>query len=177
MANLTAYPIGTPKSGDLIIGTSVPVPGTNQKPTTKNFEIESVASLISRGFVEVTKTLTNAEYLSSKTAGIIIVPGVTGRYIQVVSAYANFVRTSGDVFMFSQDLVLSNNTSMGNLNSDNIQARIPQDLEDIDGDEIAIFGLEAAKPAKGLPLRFGTSSTATVTGSGTVTITVRYQLI
>ena len=43
MANLTAYPIGTPKSGDLIIGTSVPVPGTNQKPTTKNFEIESVA--------------------------------------------------------------------------------------------------------------------------------------
>ena len=66
---------------------------------------------------------------------------------------------------------------MGNLNSDNIQARIPQDLEDIDGDEIAIFGLEAAKPAKGLPLRFGTSSTATITGGGTVTITVRYQLI
>jgi hypothetical protein len=66
---------------------------------------------------------------------------------------------------------------MGNLNSDDIQARIPQGFQDIDGDEVAIFGLEAAKPSKGLPLMFGTPSTATVTGGGTIAITVRYQVI
>ena len=168
--------MGTPKSGDLLLGTSVPIVGTNEKATTKNFGIEAVASLVSRGFEEVTKTLTNAEYLSSKTAGIVIVPGITGKYIQVVSAYASFIYASSS-FFFSQDFVLSNRTSMGNLNSDDIQARIPQGFQDIDGDEVAIFGLEAAKPSKGLPLMFGTPSTATVTGGGTIAITVRYQVI
>ena len=177
MAIANSYPMGTPKAGDLLLGTSVPTLGANEKATTRNFGIEDVASLVSRGFVEVTKTLTNAEYLSLKTAGIIIVPGVTGKYIQVVSAYASFMYTSGAAFMFSQDLVLSNSTSMGNVNGNTIQARIPQNLEDIDGNEIAIFGLEAAKPAIGLPLRFGTSSTATITGAGTVAVTVRYQVI
>ena len=176
MAIANSYPMGTPKSDDLLLGTSVPTPGTNEKATTKNFGIEAVAALVSRGFEEVTKTLTNAEYLSSKTAGIVIVPGITGKYIQVVSAYASFIH-SGASFMFSQDFVLSNRTSMGNLNGDDIQARIPQSFQDIDGDEIAIFGLEAAKPSKGLPLMFGTPSTATVTGGGTIAITVRYQVI
>ena len=177
MAIANSYPMGTPKAADLLIGTSVPTPGTNEKATTKNFGIEDVAALVTRGFIEVTRTLTNAEYLSSKTEGIIIVPGVTGKYIQVVSAYASFMITNSPVFMFSEDLVLSNRTSMGNLNSEDIQARIPQSFEDIDGDEISIFGLEATKPVKGLPLRFGTSTTATLAGSGTLAITVRYQLI
>jgi len=176
MAIANSYPMGIPKSDDLLLGTSVPRVGTNEKATTKNFGIEAVAALVSRGFVEVTKTLTNAEYLSSKTAGIIIVPGVAGKYIQVVSAYASFIYESSS-FFFSQDFVLSNRPSMGNLNSDDIQARIPQDFQDIDGDEVAIFGLEAAKPSKGLPLRFGTPTTATLTGGGTIAITVRYQVI
>ena len=176
MAIVNSYPMGTPKSGDLLLGTSVPRVGTNEKATTKNFGIEAVASLVSRGFEEVTKTLTNAEYLSSKTAGIVIVPGVIGKYIRVVSAYASFIH-AGASFMFSQDLVLSNRTSMGNLNGDDIQARIPQGFQDIDGNEVAIFGLEAAKPSMSLSLIFGTSSTATVTGGGTIAITVRYQVI
>ena len=59
MANLTAYPIGTPKSGDLIIGTSVPIPGTNQKSTTKNFSINEVVTLATENYVELTKQLTS----------------------------------------------------------------------------------------------------------------------
>ena len=179
MANIQSYPIGTASTDSLLVGTQMNVeqPDGVKVNLTRNFTVGQISTLITKDYTEVTRTLTNAEYLSSKTAGIIIVPGVTGKYIRVVSAYASFVYEAPNAFMWSQDLVLSNNTSMGNLNSNTIQARIPQDLEDIDGNEIAIFGLEAAKPVKGSPLRFGTPTTATLTGSGTIAITVRYQLI
>jgi hypothetical protein len=176
MAIANSYPMGTPKSDDLLLGTSVPTPGTNEKATTKNFGIEAVASLVSRGFLEVTKTLTNAEWITLKTAGIIIVPATTGKYIQVVSAYASFIHTGAN-FLFSSDLVLSSRTTITNLTLKDIQARIPQDFEDIDGNEIAIFGLEAAKPILSAPLYFNTLSTATNAGGGTVAVTVRYQVI
>ena len=176
MAIVNSYPMGTPKSADLLLGTSVPAPGTNEKATTKNFGIEDIAALTSRGFLEVTKTLTNAEWIALKTTGVIIVPAVTGKRIQVISAYANFIYASPS-FTFASDLVLSNATTLANLNGDDIQARIPQSFEDIDGNEIAVFGLEATKPTLSAPLRFGTLNTATNTGGGTIAITVRYQVI
>ena len=176
MAIVNSYPMGTPKSADLLLGTSVPGPGTNEKATTKNFGVEDIAALISRGFLEVTKTLTNAEWIALKTAGIIVVPAVTGKHIQVVSAYASFIHAASS-FTFASDLVLSNATTLANLNGDDIQARIPQSFEDIDGNEIAVFGLEATKPTLSAPLRFGTLNSATTAGGGTVAITVRYQVI
>jgi len=50
MAIVNSYPMGTPKSGDLLLGTSTPVAGTNEKPTTKNFSLSQVGSLINAGF-------------------------------------------------------------------------------------------------------------------------------
>ena len=176
MAIVNSYPMGTPKGGDLLIGTSVPAIGTNEKATTRNFGVEDVAALVSRGFLEVTKTLTNAEWKALPTTSIIVVPGVTGKYIQVVSAYVSFIYASPS-FAFTADLALSNTTTLPNFNGDGIQARIPQSFEDIDGNEVAVFELEATKPALSLPLRFGTLGTATNAGGGTIAITVRYQVI
>ena len=48
MAIVNSYPMGTPKSNDLLLGTSVPKVGTNEKATTKNFTIESIAPLINQ---------------------------------------------------------------------------------------------------------------------------------
>ena len=50
MAIANSYPMGTPKSGDLLLGTSTPAINTNEKPTTRNFGIGDVASLINTGF-------------------------------------------------------------------------------------------------------------------------------
>ena len=176
MAIVNSYPMGTPKSADLLLGTSTPAPGSNEKATTKNFGIEAVAALTSRGFLEVTKALTNAEWIALPATGIIVVPAVTGKRIQVISAYASFTYAASS-FFFSSDLVLSNATTLGNLTSDTIQARIPQSFEDLDSNDLAIFGLEATKPTVSAPLRFGTVSPATNTGGGTIAITVRYQVI
>ena len=43
MANITAYPTGTPKVNDLLLGTSVPLPNTDDQPTTTNFTVSSIA--------------------------------------------------------------------------------------------------------------------------------------
>ena len=40
MAIANSYPMGTPKSSDLLLGTSVPRLGTDEKATTRNFGIE-----------------------------------------------------------------------------------------------------------------------------------------
>ena len=176
MAIANSYPMGTPKSGDLLLGTSVPAIGTNEKATTKNFGVEEVAALVSRGFLEATKTLTNAEWIALPTTSIIVVPAVTGKRIQVVSAYVSFIYASSS-FTFTSNLALSNTTTLPNFNGDSIQATIPQSFEDIDNNEVAVFGLEATKPTLSAPLRFGTLGTATNAGGGTIAITVRYQVI
>mgnify|MGYP003645764505 FL=1 len=176
MAIANSYPMGTPKSGDLLLGTSVPTPNTNEKATTRNFGVEAVAALVNRGYIEVTKVLTNAEWIALPTTAIAVVPAVTSKHIQVLSAYATFTSTAGDYFYFTSDLILTNRTSSPNLNSAQIQARIPQNLEGADDTVQTIFELEACQPNL-LALYFSTLSTATNSGGGTVSITVRYTLI
>ena len=46
MAIAQQYPLGTPKSNDLLIGTSIPDPNTNEQPKTKNFAVSGIASLV-----------------------------------------------------------------------------------------------------------------------------------
>jgi len=176
MAIANSYPMGTPKSGDLLLGTSVPRVGIDEKATTRNFGVEAVAALVNRGYIEVTKVLTNAEWIALPTTGIVVIPGVASKRIQVLSAYARFNYATSS-FFFTSDLVLAGSAVLSTLTGDSIQARVPQDFEDIDGDDLAILGLEACSPLLGTPLYFGTLSTATNTGGGTVSITVRYTLI
>ena len=176
MAIANSYPMGTPKSGDLLLGTSIPTPNTNEKATTRNFGVEAVAALVNRGYIEVTKVLTNAEWIALPTTAIAVIPAVTSKHIQVLSAYATFTSTAGDYFYFTSDLILTNRTSSPNLNSAQIQARIPQNLEGADDTVQTIFELEACQPNL-LALYFSTLSTATNSGGGTVSITVRYTLI
>jgi hypothetical protein len=176
MAIANSYPMGTPKSGDLLLGTSVPRVGIDEKATTRNFGVEAVAALVNRGYIEVTKVLTNAEWIALPTTAIAVVPAVTSKHIQVLSAYATFTSVAGDYFYFTSDLILTNRTSSPNLNSSQIQARIPQNLEGADDTVKTIFELEACQPNL-LALYFSTLSTATNSGGGTVSITVRYTLI
>ena len=176
MAIANSYPMGTPKSGDLLLGTSVPTPNTDEKATTRNFGVEAVAALVNRGYIEVTKVLTNAEWIALPTTGIVVIPGVASKRIQVLSAYARFNYATSS-FFFTSDLVLAGSAVLSTLTGNSIQARVPQGFEDIDGDDLAILGLEACTPLLGTPLYFSTLSTATNLGGGTVSITVRYTLI
>ena len=46
MAIVNSYPIGTPKTNDLLVGTSMPTVNTDADPITKNFPISSISTLI-----------------------------------------------------------------------------------------------------------------------------------
>jgi hypothetical protein len=46
MAIANSYPIGTPKTNDLLVGTSMPTVNTDADPITKNFPISSISTLI-----------------------------------------------------------------------------------------------------------------------------------
>ena len=45
MAIINSYPIGTPKTNDLVIGTSMPLSDTDADPITKNFPVSDIISL------------------------------------------------------------------------------------------------------------------------------------
>ena len=91
MAIINSYTMATPKSGDLLVGTSIPAANTNDQPTTRNFGINDVASLISKGFTEATKTLTKAEYQALQATDITLVAAQgVGKYIKVLSITATF---------------------------------------------------------------------------------------
>jgi hypothetical protein len=45
MAKINIYPLGTPKSNDLLVGTSIPNPNTNKLPKTKNFPVSDIVAL------------------------------------------------------------------------------------------------------------------------------------
>ena len=67
MAIANSYPMGTPKSDDLLLGTSVPSPGTNEKATTRSFSLSQVGTLVNTvnlGYTNyvalITQTGTNA---------------------------------------------------------------------------------------------------------------------
>ena len=180
MAIANSYPMGTPKSGDLLLGTSVPRVGIDEKPTTRNFSISEVITLATENYVEVTKTLTNAEWLALATTAITVVPAQVGRTI-ITQAYLTvlgYPTTPSTAMNWNEDLVLGAQTSYSNINADSIQAKIPSSFGDTDTlGQIDVFALNATTPSLNSAITFGVVSTATIVGTGFVSITVRYQVI
>ena len=175
MAIANSYPMGTPKSSDLLLGTSVPDVGSTEKPTTRNFSISDVATLATQGYAEVTKVISNAEWLALATTSVQIIPAPgAGKVIQIILAHAKWV-PSGANFGFNQSLTLGNGT--GGVN-EVAQGTMPSaGYSDIDGDSTYLFTISGAAASSNSAINFGCVNGATLTGGGTLSITVRYQVI
>ena len=91
MAIAQAYPLGTPKTNDLLVGTSIPSPNTNDNPITRNFSVGDILALGSApNVVTTTFTVTNAqlEALGTSDVTLLALAGGTenGEYVQLISA-------------------------------------------------------------------------------------------
>ena len=175
MAIANSYPMGTPKSSDLLLGTSVPDVGSTEKATTRNFSISEVVTLATKNYVEVTKAISNAEWLALATTSVQIIPAQgAGKVIQVILAHAKWV-PSGDNFEFNQPLTLGNGTGGASVV---VQGTMPStDYTDIDGDSTYLFTISGAAASSNSAINFGCANGATLGGGGTLSITIRYQVI
>ena len=117
MAIANSYPMGTPKSGDLLLGTSVPDYGSTEKPTTRNFSISQVGSLINAGFVGgytvYTALITQAgadapvaTVLQNTTSGTFTYARIGGGDYTITA--------SGDLFTVNKTIVFLNGGSSEN---------------------------------------------------------------
>ena len=175
MAIANSYPMGTPKSSDLLLGTSVPDVGSTEKATTRNFSISEVVTLATKNYVEVTKAISNAEWLALATTSVQIIPAQgAGKVVQVILAHAKWV-PSGDNFAFDQPLTLGNGTGGASVV---VQGTMPStDYTDIDGDSTYLFTISGAAASSNSAINFGCANGATLGGGGTLSITIRYQVI
>ena len=178
MAIANSYPMGTPKSSDLLLGTSVPNPNTDEKATTRNFSISQVVTLATENYVEVTKTISNAEWLALPTTSVVLIPAQgAGTAIKILTATLkfNFVSTS---FFFPGDISIGSGT--GGANGNGQQCFLLGDsgaggFDDIDNNATISLATKNAIIGLNAPIYLG-RSTGTI-GDGTVDIILRYQVI
>ena len=173
MAIANSYPMGTPKSGDLLLGTSVPALNTNEKPTTRNFGVDDVATLVSRGYTEATKILTKAEYQALQATDITLVPAQgVGKYIKVLSITATFVPEAAGNQMSFVTIDVGTTASAA---TTKIQAQIPIGISGVTTKTVYSMATIGSIIDANLPLIVGTQTA--VTGDGTLQFSIRYQVI
>ena len=178
MAIANSYPMGTPKSSDLLLGTSVPDVGSTEKATTRNFSISEVVTLATKNYVEVTKTISNAEWIALPTTSVVLIPAQgAGTAIKILTATLKFKHVSTS-FFFPGNITIGSGTSGANGNTQ--QCFLLGDssaggFDDIDGNETISLATQNANISLNGPIYLG-KSTGT-TGDGTVDVILRYQVI
>ena len=86
MAIAQAYPLGTPKTNDLLVGTSIPAANTNDKPSTRNFSVGDVIALATGTLLQAKKvTITTAQLKTSGNSVVNIIDLADNQVADVIS--------------------------------------------------------------------------------------------
>ena len=112
MAIANSYPVGTIKTEDLILGTSIPLAGTNDKPVTKNFSVASFLALGSPPNILTAEVLvTDAQLRTLGTTRVDILPKPGDGYAYQILGLTTQALSSGPLAEFydwgTQDAVFS----------------------------------------------------------------------
>jgi len=96
MANTRSYPKATPKSDDLILGTSMPAANSNDNPRTVNFSIGQINGLANSPDIATAKvTITNAQIQTLGTVPVEILPAVTGYIYEILGVTTQPINSGG----------------------------------------------------------------------------------
>jgi hypothetical protein len=157
MANTRSYPSATAKSDDLILGTSMPLPNTNDDPRTVNFSIGQINGLAN---LTLSGGTGSGEYLQLISASILPGGGAIG---------------SGYTWDAAGAFISWNNTATNN------KIIIPQ-LQLPDGgaspQDPYTIAAEDGSYRRGADLILGTATDPIIAGTpnGTLTINLTYRL-
>ena len=96
MANTRSYPKVNAKSSDLVLGTSMPLPNSNDDPRTVNFSIGQINGLAnSPDIVTAQATITDAQIRTLGTVPVEILPAVTGYIYEILGATTQSINSGG----------------------------------------------------------------------------------
>jgi len=116
MANTRSYPKVNAKSSDLILGTSMPLPSTNDDPRTVNFSVGQINGLANSPDIATAKfTITDAQIRTLGTAPVEILPAVIGYIYEILGVTAQSVNygSIGDAYDWGgQNGVISSRSSV-----------------------------------------------------------------
>jgi len=115
MATLTAYPTNSaPKASDLLLGTKVATPNSDEQPITSNMTVASLATLINSGSVAGYKVYTALLTQAGTAAPVATVLQDTtgGTFTWSRQSAGNYtVTASSALFTVNKTIVFANNGS------------------------------------------------------------------
>jgi hypothetical protein len=114
MAIANSYPVGTVKTEDLVLGTSIPLAGTNDKPVTKNFSVGDIVGLAPGSSIISSKVAITGERLSTiSTNALKIIEAPVGSPNEIIELISVTVKsdlnpaTDGSSINYFADLVIT----------------------------------------------------------------------
>lgn len=114
MAIAQAYPLGTPKTNDLIVGTSIPAANTNENPKTVNFSVGDIVGLASGSSIISSKVAITGDRLATiSTNALKIIEAPVGSPNEIIELISVTVKsdlnpaTDGSSIDYFADLVIT----------------------------------------------------------------------
>jgi len=114
MAIAQAYPLGTPKTNDLLVGTSIPAANTNENPKTVNFSVGDIVGLAPSSSIISSKVAITGERLSTiSTNALKIIEAPVGSPNEIIELISVTVKsdlnpaTDGSSINYFSDLVIT----------------------------------------------------------------------
>ena len=116
MAIAQAYPLGTPKTNDLLVGTSIPAANTNGKPMTRNFSVGDILALgnaPSSSIISSKVAITGDRLATISTNPLKIIEAPVGSPNEIIELISVTVKsdlnpaTDGSSINYSADLVIA----------------------------------------------------------------------
>ena len=176
MAIIYSYPIGTPSAADNLLGTQVD-PITEENKTVQ-FGIGAVSTLITQGYLELTTTLTNAQWIALPTTRVQLIPNPgVGKHIKVLESSA-FFDSSGAQFAWTGSILFGTAGANAGDAIQNAQGQITSTAA-FAGDRVYSLAsnLTQATILAGNKALLADANGSTNSGGGIVQIKIRYQIL
>jgi len=114
MAIAQAYPLGTPKTNDLIVGTSIPAANTNEDPKTVNFSVGDIVGLAPGSSIISSKVAITGDRLATiSTNALKIIEAPAGSPNEIIELISVTVKsdlnpaTDGSSISYFSDLIIT----------------------------------------------------------------------
>jgi len=176
MANISSYPLGTPAADSLLAGTQkiTDVNGVDYN-VTRNFSVSDVATFATENYVEVTKTISNAQLTALQGTNVeLIAPPGANLVIKVleVSAYLDFNTAA---FTFAQPLLIQYKDD-GSGSAGTI-ATLPVAFAQLATDAVYMATPASGRAGINHQVMLSTSGAVGAGGATSMQIKIRYQVL